>query len=123
MEKKEIPVFQTKEEEAEFWDTHSLADYWDELEDEEMSFKLQEDACPRCGGQMSLKRFDLNLAGGRLMLQQIEVYFCPAPGCGEVRLSAKARADLAEITTLLCHSDIENLVLEAVQQTLLLETN
>ena len=27
-----LPVFQTDEEEAEFWDTHSTADYWDEME-------------------------------------------------------------------------------------------
>jgi len=27
-----IPKFKTLEEESEFWDTHSVADYWDELE-------------------------------------------------------------------------------------------
>ena len=27
-----IPQFATREEEAEFWDTHDFADYWDELE-------------------------------------------------------------------------------------------
>ena len=27
-----IPEFATREEEAEFWDTHDFADYWDELE-------------------------------------------------------------------------------------------
>ena len=26
-----IPKFATREEEAEFWDTHDFADYWDEL--------------------------------------------------------------------------------------------
>ena len=26
-----IPQFATREEEAEFWDTHDFADYWDEL--------------------------------------------------------------------------------------------
>ena len=112
---KELPAFQSLEEEAKFWDTHSLADYWDELEDEETSFEPQEDSCPRCGGRMSLRLFDVNLAGGRLILRQLGVYFCPTPGCGEVRLTAKAKAELAEITTLLCHSDIENLVLKAAQ--------
>lgn len=28
-----IPKFKTLEEESEFWDTHSVVDYWDELED------------------------------------------------------------------------------------------
>lgn len=27
-----IPQFATREEEAEFWDTHDFADHWDELE-------------------------------------------------------------------------------------------
>ncbi len=26
-----IPQFKSREEEAKFWDTHSLADYWDEF--------------------------------------------------------------------------------------------
>jgi predicted DNA binding CopG/RHH family protein len=30
-EKEPIPVFRSIEEEAHFWDTHSLADYWDEF--------------------------------------------------------------------------------------------
>ena len=32
MAKKRIPHFETDEEAAEFWDTHSVADYLDELE-------------------------------------------------------------------------------------------
>ena len=30
---KKIPTFATEEEAREFWDTHSSADYWDEMED------------------------------------------------------------------------------------------
>lgn len=29
--KEPIPEFASREEEAEFWDTHDLADYWDEF--------------------------------------------------------------------------------------------
>jgi predicted DNA binding CopG/RHH family protein len=29
--KSRIPEFKSREEEARFWDTHSFADYWDEL--------------------------------------------------------------------------------------------
>lgn len=32
MAKKTIPHFKNDEEAAEFWDTHSLLDYWDETE-------------------------------------------------------------------------------------------
>ena len=31
-EDKQIPAFNSYEEMAEFWDTHSLADYWDQTE-------------------------------------------------------------------------------------------
>ena len=30
--KEPIPQFATREEEAEFWDTHDFTDYWDEFE-------------------------------------------------------------------------------------------
>lgn len=29
---KALPVFESAEEEAAFWDSHSVADYWDQLE-------------------------------------------------------------------------------------------
>jgi hypothetical protein len=33
--------FNSAEEAGEFWDTHSAADYWDEMEEEEMEFDIQ----------------------------------------------------------------------------------
>jgi len=33
--------FNSAEEAGEFWDTHSAADYWDEMEEVEMEFDLQ----------------------------------------------------------------------------------
>ena len=38
--KSRIPKFKTIQEEADFWDTHSFADYWDEFEDIEMVVDL-----------------------------------------------------------------------------------
>lgn len=38
--KSRIPKFKSIREEAEFWDTHSFADYWDELEDVDLVFEL-----------------------------------------------------------------------------------
>jgi len=39
--KSRIPVFKNYKEEANFWDTHSFADYWDELEDVDIVVNLQ----------------------------------------------------------------------------------
>lgn len=36
---KKIPVFKTEEEEIRFWEKHSIADYWDELEEGKDIFK------------------------------------------------------------------------------------
>lgn len=33
-----IPNFKSRAEEAEFWDTHSIADYWDELRPVKVTF-------------------------------------------------------------------------------------
>ena len=38
--KSRIPKFKTIQEEADFWDTHSFADYWDEFEDVEIVVDL-----------------------------------------------------------------------------------
>lgn len=39
--KSRIPEFKSYEEEAKFWDTHSFADFWDELEDVDVIFELK----------------------------------------------------------------------------------
>src|SRR4030065_178937 len=36
---KKLPKFKTEEEEMKFWETHSIADYWDELEEGQDIFK------------------------------------------------------------------------------------
>ncbi|MEW5719698.1 MAG: CopG family antitoxin, partial [Chloroflexota bacterium] len=52
MKKKTLPKFKTTEEVADFWGTHSIADYWDELEEVELkvhpSIKSPRDLSPRC---------------------------------------------------------------------------
>lgn len=36
--KQPIPSFATRQEEAEFWDTHDMADYWDEFKPVKVRF-------------------------------------------------------------------------------------
>ena len=38
MRSRQIPHFATREEEAEFWDTHDLSDYWDQFTPVEVEF-------------------------------------------------------------------------------------
>jgi len=38
---KKIPAFTSYEEMAEFWDTHDLADYWEQTEPAEIEFSPQ----------------------------------------------------------------------------------
>lgn len=40
MKTNKIPKFTSREEEAIFWDTHSFADYWDELKDVDLVVEL-----------------------------------------------------------------------------------
>lgn len=50
---KKIPKFKNEQEEAEFWDTHSTADYWEQLEpakinlDAELKNKIKEHSLKR----------------------------------------------------------------------------
>ncbi|MDE2786364.1 MAG: CopG family antitoxin [Chloroflexota bacterium] len=51
--KKTIPAFTTREEEAEFWDSHDIADYWDDLKP--VTLKANDDV-----GMAFLIRLDAN---------------------------------------------------------------
>ena len=39
---KHIPTFTSLEEEAKFWDTHSISDYWDEMSDVKAVVEIDE---------------------------------------------------------------------------------
>lgn len=39
--KKKLPVFNSLEEEATFWETHSAADYWEEMKQAQVNFKVK----------------------------------------------------------------------------------
>ncbi|MBI4769005.1 MAG: hypothetical protein HY784_00970 [Chloroflexi bacterium] len=43
---KKTPTFKSVEEEVIFWETHSLADYWDELEDVQIEANLRPEQLP-----------------------------------------------------------------------------
>ncbi len=81
--KKKLPYFETRKEAAEFWDTHSSADYWDELEEVELkldpSIKKPRDLSPRCplDDKILVSRYiDMHLAEGRVRLEKLEELYC-----------------------------------------------
>ena len=39
--KEPIPEFKSREEEATFWDTHDIADYWDNFAPVDIGFQLE----------------------------------------------------------------------------------
>ena len=39
--KEPIPEFKSREEEANFWDTHDVADYWDDFKPVDIEFHLE----------------------------------------------------------------------------------
>ncbi|MDQ7839257.1 MAG: CopG family antitoxin [Thermodesulfobacteriota bacterium] len=41
--KRKIPKFKSEEEEIHFWDTHSLADYWDDTEEVREPIQVSEE--------------------------------------------------------------------------------
>lgn len=81
--KKRLPYLETREEAAQFWDTHSSVDYLDDLEEVELkvhpSIKSPRDLSPRCplDDQIMLSRFiDLHLANGQVTLEKLEELYC-----------------------------------------------
>lgn len=63
--KRTIPEFKNELEMAEFWDTHSVADYWEQLEPEEV--ELSPELAAKAAERQRTKRVTL-----RLRISQIE---------------------------------------------------
>jgi hypothetical protein len=82
---KELPKFNSREEAAEFWDTHSSADYWDQLEEVELivdpSIKSPRDLSPRCPhhkNQVLYTRWrNVVVANGFATLNRMRELYCP----------------------------------------------
>jgi hypothetical protein len=104
--KKRLPYFATREEAAQFWDTHSSVDYLDDLEEVELEvdprIKSPRDLSPRCplDDEIMLSRFiDLRLAEGRVRLLKLEELYCPRGHYA--RLAPEAEQLVREVETAL----------------------
>ena len=73
----------TREEAAEFWETHSSAEYWDDLEDVDLrvhpSIKSPRDLsrrCPKCDRRLLFRYVDRDSQDGQVTVHLLEFY-CP----------------------------------------------
>lgn len=73
----------TREEEAEFWKTHSVADYWDDMEEVDLRvhprIKSPRDLsrrCPVCNDVLLFRYADRDVADGRVTLHHLMEFYC-----------------------------------------------
>jgi hypothetical protein len=96
----------TREEEAEFWKTHSFVDYLDDMEPVEVeldpSIKGPRDVSPRCSvcDDVLLSRYvDLEVAGGRATLHGLRQLYCRQGHI--VKLAREAEETVRKVETAL----------------------
>lgn len=104
-----IPEFKTEEEQIQFWEKHSLADYTDELEEVELEWAPDEDTCPKCGSAMEKEVVDIDLGDG-LCLRSLSRYRCPT--CQAIKLSEEALERLKRMDLLLKRYGLWGMILQ-----------
>ncbi|MDI6791591.1 MAG: CopG family antitoxin [bacterium] len=103
-----LPEFKSEEEEAEFWDTRSLTDYLDELEEVTLEWSPEKDTCPGCGGQMNENFIDVQLNG--LLIPHILQYQCPT--CSTIKISEDALLRVNRIDTMIKQYGLAGMILQ-----------
>jgi hypothetical protein len=83
MSKKDGPEFVDWQEEAEFWDATDTTVLIKEEEGEWVGpgrVRAAPGLCRQCGAQMELRRLDVSMAHGRIVLHEAEFYVCSRCG-------------------------------------------
>jgi predicted DNA binding CopG/RHH family protein len=62
MKRKKLPIFKTSDEEAKFWDTHSVADYMDDLEPADEVFMLSPGLASKIRDRAKKRMISIRLA-------------------------------------------------------------
>ncbi|MBM4458834.1 MAG: hypothetical protein FJ011_13865 [Chloroflexi bacterium] len=107
----------TREEEAEFWKTHSSVDYLDDMEPVEVEFhpniKNSRDLsrrCPVCDDVLLFRYANRDAAGGRVTLHRLMEFYC-RQGHG-VWLAPEAAKELRAIEAVLDLRAVEPVLVE-----------
>ena len=108
----EIPEFKSEEEMAEFWDTHSIADYWEDLEEVELLWDPAEDTCPRCGGKMETRLVSISLFGNKLSVNRLKGFHCPR--CHVFRPSSEAVEEIGRLEKKIRKYSLPGILLQSL---------
>jgi len=114
---KKLPMFQTREEAAEYWATHDTAEYWDDMEDVDLKvhprIKSPRDLsrrCPVCDDVLLFRYAERDAAGGRVTLHRLMEFYC-RQGHG-VWLAPEAAKELRAIEAVLDLRSVEPVLVE-----------
>lgn len=110
--KSEIPEFKSEEEMGEFWDTHSVADYWDELEEVELVWDPAEDTCPRCGDKMEAKSATIGLFENKLSVNELKGFHCTR--CRIFRISSEALVEISRLEKKIRKHSLPGVLLQSL---------
>lgn len=93
---KDMPVFKSDKETAEFWDKTDAAPYMEGGEIGEFTWEPVEDRCNYCSSKMEEIVKDIDFLEGRITFHNIKKYHCP--NCGREKLAKEFREEIPLIT-------------------------
>lgn len=97
-----LPKFKSIKEAAEFWDTHDTTEYFEDMEDVELSVKQERGQplsprCLHCGSVLFSRHIDHSVLNGRVTLHDLRQLYCPQ--CGKTQELAPEAKALVEAVT------------------------
>ncbi|PIU63348.1 MAG: hypothetical protein COS84_09690 [Armatimonadetes bacterium CG07_land_8_20_14_0_80_40_9] len=93
---KEMPIFKTDKEAANFWDKTDAADYMEGRKVSKFTWELAEDRCDYCGSRMKLKVGNLEFFNGKVTVHRVKKYHCVT--CGKEKFAEEFRKEIPLIT-------------------------
>lgn len=97
-----LPRFKSIKEAAEFWDTHDTTEYFEDMDDVELSVGREKGQslsprCIHCGSMLLSRRIDLDVLDGRITLHDLCQLYCAK--CGKTQELAPEAEALVEAVT------------------------
>lgn len=93
---KELPVFKSDKEAAEFWDKTDASGYIEGGEFGEFVWDQLEDRCDYCGAKMVVRIDDIEFYNGKVTIHKVKKYRCPH--CGREKFAKEFKNEIPLIT-------------------------